>query len=183
MDSGFVNNNSSVPCFFSSEKLRIVTAEIRNNKTQGANKKNEDKIQQKVFEKTRDLSQKEKEDIVRLANELETRQNAQDDPEILPKVTKEDIPLSRNYASPVITETNTNSNYFYKTGTNGIVYHSMLFPCDALNQDELSVANLFTSTLTDIGLGHDSYEDIQRYQSSNSLFTSLEITNGTIETQ
>jgi len=130
------------------------------------NKKNEDKIQQKVFEKTRDLSQKEKEDIVRLANELETRQNAQDDPEILPKVTKDDIPLSRNYASPVITETNTNSNYFYKTGTNGIVYHSMLFPCDALNQDELSVANLFTSTLTDIGLGHDSYEDIQRYQSS-----------------
>ena len=130
------------------------------------NKKNEDKIQQKVFEKTRDLSQKEKEDIVRLANELETRQNAQDDPEILPKVTKDDIPLSRNYASPVITETNTNSNYFYKTGTNGIVYHSMLFPCDALNQDELSVANLFTSTLTDIGLGQDSYEDIQRYQSS-----------------
>jgi Zn-dependent M16 (insulinase) family peptidase len=42
----------------------------------------------------------------------------------------------------------------------------MLFPCDALNQNELKVANLFTSTLTDIGLGEDSYEDIQKYQSS-----------------
>ncbi len=30
----------------------------------------------------------------------------------------------------------------------------------------LRVANLFTSTLTDIGLGKDSYEDIQKYQSS-----------------
>ncbi len=66
------------------------------------NKKNEEKIQQKVIEKTRDLSQKDKEDIVRLANELESRQNAHDDPEILPKVTKDDIPLSRTYASPVI---------------------------------------------------------------------------------
>ena len=130
------------------------------------NKKNEEKIQQKVIEKTRDLSQKDKEDIVRLANELESRQNAHDDPEILPKVTKDDIPLSRNYASPVITKTNASSNYFYKTGTNGIIYHSMLFPCDALNQDELRVANLFTNTLTDIGLGKDSYEDIQKYQSS-----------------
>ena len=130
------------------------------------NRKNEEKIQQKVIEKTRDLSHKDKEDIIQLANDLETRQNAHDDPEILPKVTKDDIPQSRTYASPVISSNNTNSSYFYKTGTNGIVYHSMLFPCDALNQNELKVANLFTSTLTDIGLGEDSYEDIQKYQSS-----------------
>jgi len=42
----------------------------------------------------------------------------------------------------------------------------MLFPCDALDQNELKVASLFTSTLTDIGLGKDSFEDIQKYQSS-----------------
>ena len=130
------------------------------------NRKNEEKIQQKVIEKTRDLSHKDKEDIIQLANDLESRQNAHDDPEILPKVTKDDIPQSRTYASPVISSDNTNSSYFYKTGTNGIVYHSMLFPCDALNQNELKVASLFTSTLTDIGLGEDSYEDIQKYQSS-----------------
>ena len=130
------------------------------------NRKNEEKIQQKVIERTRDLSQKDKEDIIQLANDLESRQNAHDDPEILPKVTKDDIPQSRTYASPVISSDNTNSSYFYKTGTNGIVYHSMLFPCDALNQNELKVANLFTSTLTDIGLGKDSYEAIQKHQSS-----------------
>ena len=130
------------------------------------NRKNEEKIQQKVIEKTRDLSHKDKEDIIQLANDLESRQNAHDDPEILPKVTKNDIPQSRTYACPVISSHNSNSSYFYKTGTNGIVYHSMLFPCDALNQNELKVASLFTSTLTDIGLGEDSYEDIQKYQSS-----------------
>ena len=130
------------------------------------NRKNEEKIQQKVIEKTRDLSHKDKEDIIQLANDLESRQNAHDDPEILPKVTNDDIPKSRTYASPVISSHNSNSSYFYKTGTNGIVYHSLIFPCDALNQNELKVASLFTSTLTDIGLGEDSYEDIQKYQSS-----------------
>ena len=130
------------------------------------NKKNEQKIQKKVLDKTRDLSSKDKDDIIKLANELESRQNAHDDPEVLPKVTKDDIPESRTFASPTVSSNNANSSYFYKTGTNGIVYHSMLFPCDALDQNELKVASLFTSTLTDIGLGKDSYEDIQKYQSS-----------------
>ncbi|NCU88090.1 MAG: Zn-dependent peptidase, partial [Proteobacteria bacterium] len=58
------------------------------------------------------------------------------------------------------------TDYFYKSGTNGIVYHSMIFPCDALDENELEVASLFSNTLTDIGLGKDGYEDIQKYQSS-----------------
>ena len=37
----------------------------------------------------------------KLANDLEKRQNSIDDPEVLPKVTKEDIPKTRNYASPL----------------------------------------------------------------------------------
>ena len=36
IEMGLVSNNSSVPCFFSSEKLRIVTAGIRKSKIQGA---------------------------------------------------------------------------------------------------------------------------------------------------
>ena len=39
IESGFVNNNSSVPCFFSSEKLRIVTAGIKKISTAGAKAK------------------------------------------------------------------------------------------------------------------------------------------------
>ncbi|GAL82543.1 hypothetical protein JCM19274_2319 [Algibacter lectus] len=42
-DVGFVNRSSKVPCFFSSEKLRMVTAGIRNIKIHGANKKKGDK--------------------------------------------------------------------------------------------------------------------------------------------
>ena len=130
------------------------------------NKKNEEKIQNKVFEITKNFSLDDKKNLIKLANDLENRQNSIDDPEVLPKVTKEDIPETRNYASPITFAENESTNYFYKSGTNGIVYHSMIFPCDALDENELKIASLFSNTLTDIGLGKDGYEDIQKYQSS-----------------
>ena len=129
-------------------------------------KEAEERIQKKVSEKAKNLTLDEKDEIVKLAVALEKRQESHDDPEILPKVTKEDIPSERKYASPVIKTLGSTSNYFYKSGTNGIVYHSMLFPCDALTDDELKIASLFSSSMTDIGLGKDSYEEIQKYQSS-----------------
>ena len=130
------------------------------------NKKNEEKIQNKVLDITKSLSEQDKEQLVKLANDLEDRQNTIDDPEVLPKVTREDIPKIRKYASPLTSENKESKNYYYKTGTNGIVYHSMIFPCDALEKDELKIASLFSNTLTDIGLGDKGYEDIQKYQSS-----------------
>ncbi len=130
------------------------------------NKKNEEKIQNKVFEITKNFSSDDKEKLIKLANDLEKRQNSIDDPEVLPKVTKDDIPKTRNYASPIAFAKDKSTDYFYKSGTNGIVYHSMIFPCDALDENELEVASLFSNTLTDIGLGKDGYEDIQKYQSS-----------------
>jgi len=132
----------------------------------GLNKKNEEKIQNKVFEITKNFSSDDKEKLIKLAKDLEKRQNSIDDPEVLPKVTKEDIPKTRNYASPITFAKNESTNYVYKSGTNGIVYHSMIFPCEALDKNELEVASLFSNTLTDIGLGKDGYEDIQKYQSS-----------------
>ena len=130
------------------------------------NKKNEERIQNKVFEITKNFSSDDKEKLIKLARDLEKRQNSIDDPEVLPKVTKEDIPKTRNYVSPITFAKNESTNYVYKSGTNGIVYHSMIFPCEALDKNELEVASLFSNTLTDIGLGKDGYEDIQKYQSS-----------------
>jgi Zn-dependent M16 (insulinase) family peptidase len=130
------------------------------------NKKNEEKIQNKVFEIKKNFSLDDKKNLIKLANDLENRQNSIDDPEVLPKVTKEDIPKKRNYASPIAFAENESTNYFYKSGTNGIVYHSMIFPCEALDENELKIASLFSNTLTDIGLGKDGYENIQKYQSS-----------------
>ena len=103
--------------------------------------------------------------IIELAKNLKARQEKSDNPEILPKVTKEDIPKSREYAKSQSFEDD-NKNFYYKVGTNGITYHSIILPCDPLTQDEFKIASLFTNTLTDVGIGDKSYEDIQKIQSA-----------------
>ena len=130
------------------------------------NKKNDQKIKDKISEKSKNLSVQDKENIVHLASELKKRQESIDNPEILPKVTKQDIPLNRNYAVPKIIGHKGTNNYFYKTGTNGITYHSMIFPCDTLSVDEFRVSSLFANTLTDVGFGNKNYEEVQKIQSA-----------------
>ena len=123
-------------------------------------------IKEKIIEKSKKLSSKDKEKIIHLASELKRRQESEDDPEILPKVTKQDIPLDRNYAVPQIVKNGSVNNYFYKSGTNGITYHSMIFPCNNLSFDEFKISTLFANSITDVGLGDKDYEEIQKIQSA-----------------
>ena len=127
------------------------------------NSKNEQKIKEKINEKSKKLSEKEKERIIDLTKNLKLRQEKQDNPELLPKVTKADIPKTRSYSQSVSID---DKNYFYNVGTNGITYHSIILPCSPLTKDEFKIASLFTNTLTDVGIGKRSYEEVQKLQSA-----------------
>ena len=127
------------------------------------NSKNEQKIKEKINEKSKKLSEKEKERIIELTKNLKLRQEKQDNPELLPKVTKADIPKTRSYSKSLSTD---DKNYFYKVGTNGITYHSIILPCSPLTKDEFKIASLFTNTLTDVGIGKRNYEEVQKIQSA-----------------
>ena len=129
------------------------------------NSKNEKKIKEKVDEKSKKLSSKDKERIIELTKDLKIRQEKSDNPEVLPKVTKSDIPKKRVYAKSESYK-NDSKNFFYKVGTNGITYHSIVLPCSPLTDKEFKVASLFTNTLTDIGIGNKSYEEVQKIQSA-----------------
>ncbi len=129
------------------------------------NSKNEKKIKEKVDEKSKKLSSKDKERIIELTKDLKIRQEKSDNPEVLPKVTKNDIPKKRVYAKSESYK-NDSKNFFYKVGTNGITYHSIVLPCSPLTDNEFKVASLFTNTLTDIGIGNKNYEEIQKIQSA-----------------
>ena len=129
------------------------------------NSKNEKIIKEKIDEKSKNLSYEDKERIIELTKDLKLRQEKSDNPEILPKVTKEDIPKIRNYAKSESFK-NDNKNFFYKVGTNGITYHSIILPCSPLTEDEFKVASLFANTLTDVGIGDKSYEEVQKIQSA-----------------
>jgi len=123
-------------------------------------------IQDKVTQKSKTLTDKDKQRIVDLTVNLKERQEHIDDPEVLPKVTKDDIPESRAYARHLKTSHNNTENYFYKAGTNGITYHSIIFPCQPLTKEEFNIASLYSSTLTDVGIGNKNYEEVQKIQSA-----------------
>ena len=127
------------------------------------NSKNEQKIKEKINKKSKKLSEKEKERIIELTKNLKLRQEKHDNPELLPKVTKADIPKTRSYSKSVSID---DKNYFYKVGTNGITYHSIILPCSPLTKDEFKIASLFTNTLTDVGIGKKSYIEVQKIQSA-----------------
>ena len=130
------------------------------------NNKKDKIIKDKVLEKSKKLSSQDKDKIIYLASELKKRQESEDNPEILPKVTKEDIPLYRNYAVPEVAKNGVVNNFFYNAGTNGITYHSMIFPCKNLSIDEFKISSLFSNTITDVGLGDKNYEEVQKIQSA-----------------
>ena len=129
------------------------------------NKKNDIKIRKKIDKKSKKLSVQDKKRIIELTKDLKLRQEKSDNPEILPKVTKEDIPRVRTYPKSESYK-NDNKNFFYKVGTNGITYHSMILPCGPLTNDEFKVASLFANTLTDVGIDNKDYEEVQKIQSA-----------------
>ena len=107
----------------------------------GLNEKKEEAIKDFLAEKTKNLSTIEKDEINTLAKDLKNRQDAKDDPGVLPQVTVADIPLTRKFPTAIQNDaTEKNKDFYYKTGTNGIVYHSLIYPFEDLNLDQLSEA-------------------------------------------
>ena len=109
------------------------------------------------------LTDKDIEEINDLAKALKARQEAVDDVEILPKVTKQDIPIKREYASVSFLK---NNRSVYEVGTNGLMYSDFLFPCKNLSSQELLFSSLYTFILAEVGHLETSYEEIQALQSS-----------------
>jgi len=117
----------------------------------------------KVKEET--LTDLDKNKIIKLADDLKTRQEADDDASLLPKVTIEDIPLKREYSksSEIV-----GNRSIYEVGTNGLVYSDFLFPCSSLTNEELLFSSLYTFIITEVGIQDKSYEEIQAHQSKIS---------------
>ena len=114
-----------------------------------------------LAQKSKELDEASKKEIIELSSRLNDRQNQIDDESILPKIEKKDIPDSRSFP-----EMSTHNNKkFYKAGTNGIIYHDYIFSLEDLNEEEIGLASLYAYVLTNIGLSDKSYDEIQEYQS------------------
>lgn len=112
------------------------------------------------------LTDQEKQQIVDQALALAERQEQLDDPDILPEVTKEDIPVDiknpqgqeRKLGALPVTD--------YVCGSNGISYQQMVMDMPQLSEQEKAIMPLFSSTLTEIGSAGRDYLQTQAHQAA-----------------
>lgn len=108
------------------------------------------------------MSEEDKQRVIEQAQALLARQARQDDPDILPKVTREDIPGTLDIPRPVRVDTAPRRTTWFDTSTNGLVYSQVVMPMPQLDDDELALLPYLTSMLSEVGAGRHDYLAMQQ---------------------
>ena len=109
------------------------------------------------------LSDEEKQDIITRSAALKARQAQVDDMSILPKVGLEDVPARLpEYEHKKLTGKLPMT--FYPQGTNGLVYQQLVIDLPELDEEEVEYLPLFSSMMTELGIGEDDYLAVQERQ-------------------
>lgn len=116
------------------------------------------------------LSPEETAHILAQAARLAERQEAQDDPSILPKVGLDDVPAQLPSVTRIDQRLKTAATpvSFYPQGTNGICYEQLVIELPSLDDELLAVLPYYTACLPELGVGKRSYGEVQTWQSSIS---------------
>jgi Zn-dependent M16 (insulinase) family peptidase len=93
------------------------------------------------------------------------RQSQEDDADILPEVTREDIPATQFIATPTVSNKDLGWQ-FYGTGTNGLVYHQLVIDWPKVDGKTLPYLNLMAQLMTELGIGEQDYLAVQAKQAA-----------------
>ncbi|GAB6070397.1 insulinase family protein [Thiomicrorhabdus hydrogeniphila] len=110
------------------------------------------------------LTEAEKQAIVDQALALDERQSQEDDPSILPEVTKDDIPAEIKEYPAQTSQVANMSVKSYQCGTNGLTYEQLIIDLPQLTEQEQAIMPLFNSCLTEVGTAKRDYIEMQSYQ-------------------
>ncbi len=111
------------------------------------------------------LSDEQKQSIVKLATDLAERQQQVDDESLLPKVTVDDVPAQMHYTAGQKSQIDGTEASLYQAGTNGLVYQQIVMDLPQLDDELLPYLPLYSACLTELGLGEKDYLGVQQWQS------------------
>ena len=112
------------------------------------------------------LSESEKQSIVDAAAVLKKRQEMEEDLEILPKVGIEDVPTEIAYAEKTTVQSQPLPLTTYSAGTNGLAYQQIIMPMPALSDAQMDLLPLYSTCVTEMGVGGKDYQQTQLWHSS-----------------
>ncbi len=113
------------------------------------------------------LTDDERQSVIDRAKALEARQAQIDDPEILPKVTLDDVQSHVDYPKGKQVGDQEEITW-YQAGTNGLVYQQIVFDLPELTDREKQLMPLYSQCLTELGSGARSYKEQQALESAVS---------------
>ncbi len=104
--------------------------------------------------------------IARLAAELEERQSSADDPELLPRVTLDDVPEDLKYPVGEPRKVGSMPVCWYGAGTNGMVYQQLVTQLPAFDAELTKVLPYYAMALAEVGSAGRNYMQTQAEQAS-----------------
>ncbi len=107
-----------------------------------------------------------RQEIAKLANALEARQSTEDDPEQLPRVTLDDVPVELKFPVGEAKAVGDMPCVWYNTGTNGMVYQQLVADLPHFEDDLVDVLPLYSMCLSEVGSAGRDYMQTQAQQAS-----------------
>lgn len=134
-----------------------------------SNRKSQAELQQLSAIKE-SLSTEQRQQIIARSKALAQRQLQEDDPGLLPKVGLEDVPAKITEPERVDLQILSGKVplSFYGQGTNGLCYQQVILRLPELSPELLDILPLYTSCLTEFGVGKKDYSEVQTWQAQIS---------------
>ena len=111
------------------------------------------------------LSEQDTQQILARSQQLAARQEAVDDPSLLPKVGLADVPADLPQLIATQSLIGVMPVSFYAPGTNGLCYQQIVVDLPALDDELLQILPYYASCLSEFGVGARSYTEVQTWQS------------------
>lgn len=112
------------------------------------------------------LSDDDVKHIMEQTQALAERQNTEDDPDILPKVTLTDVPPTMHICSGTSTTIGSAPAMHYAQGTNGLVYPHVVMDLPKLDDELQTLLPIYTNVAAELGSGGRDYIETQALQAS-----------------
>ncbi len=114
------------------------------------------------------MSEAEVQAVIDLARKLAERQAREDDPEILPKVTLDDVPADIPIPRGRRQRLGSVEATLYAQGTNGLAYQQVVLDLPRLDEAQIDLLPQYLNALTELGVGDRSYRETQAWQDAVS---------------
>ena len=103
--------------------------------------------------------------IIDAASALKQRQEMPEDLELLPKVGLADVPDDIHYPRAAHSQRTPLPLTSYGAGTNGLVYQQIIMPIPNLSAEQMDLLPLYSSCVTEMGVGSRNYQQTQLWHS------------------